>query len=79
MTQEGVFSSPAAEFESLYAPHYRANGDSSGLFAVERFFVLPFSLACTLYLYDLEFLKFRSYEEDCNISSCGCLERICCG
>ena len=35
VTQEGVFSSPAAEFESLYAPHYRANGDSSGLFAVE--------------------------------------------
>ena len=35
VTQEGVFSSPVVEIESLYAPHYRANGDSSGLFAVE--------------------------------------------
>ena len=35
VTQEGVFSSPAVEVESLYAPHYRANGASSGLFAVE--------------------------------------------
>ena len=35
VTQEGVFSSPAVEIESLYAPHYRANGASSGLFAVK--------------------------------------------
>ncbi len=35
VTQEGVFSSPVVEIESLYAPHYRANGDSSGLLAVE--------------------------------------------
>ena len=35
VTQEGVFSSPAAEFESLYAPHYRANDASSGRFTTE--------------------------------------------
>ena len=35
VTQEGVFSSPVAEVESLYAPHYRANGFSAGLFSVE--------------------------------------------
>lgn len=35
VTQEGVFSSPAVGIESLYAPHYRANGASSGLIAVE--------------------------------------------
>ncbi|MBQ2874968.1 MAG: hypothetical protein IJE85_06690, partial [Bacteroidales bacterium] len=35
VTQEGVFSSPAAEFESLYAPHYRANDSSSGRFTTE--------------------------------------------
>ena len=30
VTQEGCFSSPVAEVESLYAPHYRANDYSSG-------------------------------------------------
>ena len=28
VTQEGTFHSPADEIESLYAPHYRANGDA---------------------------------------------------
>ncbi len=28
VTQEGLFTTPAAEIESLYAPHYRANGVS---------------------------------------------------
>lgn len=35
VTQEGVFSSPAAEIESLYALHYRANDASSGRFTTE--------------------------------------------
>ena len=26
VTQEGTFSVPVVEIESLYAPHYRANG-----------------------------------------------------
>ena len=32
VTQEGCFSSPATEIESLYAPHYRANGSFFGHF-----------------------------------------------
>ena len=35
VTQEGEFVAPAAEIESLYAPHYRANDGFSGGFAVE--------------------------------------------
>ena len=30
VTQEGTFTSPVAEIESLYAPHYRANDRSHG-------------------------------------------------
>lgn len=30
VTQEGRFQSPVLEIESLYAPHYRANGSGSG-------------------------------------------------
>ena len=30
VTQEGVFTSPVAEIESLYAPHYRANDSYHG-------------------------------------------------
>ncbi len=30
VTQEGAFQMPAIEIESLYAPHYRANGDGRG-------------------------------------------------
>ncbi|MBR5042317.1 MAG: hypothetical protein IKX67_03690 [Bacteroidales bacterium] len=30
VTQEGAFQLPAIEIESLYAPHYRANGDGRG-------------------------------------------------
>lgn len=32
VTQEGRFTSPAAEIESLYAPHYRANDSSPAAF-----------------------------------------------
>ena len=34
VTQEGRFQSPVPEIESLYAPHYRANGSGSGYMAV---------------------------------------------
>lgn len=30
VTQEGCFQAPAVEIESLYAPHYRANGKGAG-------------------------------------------------
>ena len=30
VTQEGAFQTPAIEIESLYAPHYRANGEGRG-------------------------------------------------
>ncbi len=36
VTQEGVFTSPVAEIESLYAPHYRANADYDGLMSVKK-------------------------------------------
>ena len=32
VTQAGVFTSPVVEIESLYAPHYRANGAYEGEF-----------------------------------------------
>ena len=35
ITQEGTFVSPVPEIESLYAPHYRANGGYYGQFIVE--------------------------------------------
>ena len=34
VTQEGRFQSPVPEIESLYAPHYRANGSGSGYMTV---------------------------------------------
>ena len=34
VTQEGRFTSPVAEIESLYAPHYRANDGFGGLVEV---------------------------------------------
>ncbi len=34
VTQEGVFTAPVAEIESLYAPHYRANDSGHSLFRV---------------------------------------------
>ncbi len=34
VTQEGVFTAPAAEIESLYAPHYRANSPFGGKVSV---------------------------------------------
>ncbi len=36
VTQEGRFTSPVAEIESLYAPHYRANDDFGGGVDVRR-------------------------------------------
>lgn len=35
VTQSGAFVAPVVEIESLYAPHYRANGGFSGKLAVE--------------------------------------------
>ncbi len=35
VTQEGTFKSPAAEIESVYAPHYRANDEAAGALEVE--------------------------------------------
>ena len=32
VTQEGTFTTPAAELECLYAPHYRANDDGGKQF-----------------------------------------------
>ena len=31
VSQSGLFHSPVPQIESLYAPHYRANGESSPL------------------------------------------------
>lgn len=36
VTQEGCFSSPVAEVEALYAPHYRANDNASGSCVTEN-------------------------------------------
>ena len=35
VTQEGVFSAPVVTIESLYAPHYRANGKFTGKVVAE--------------------------------------------
>ena len=35
VTQEGIYTCPVAEIESLYAPHYRANAACPGLFVTE--------------------------------------------
>ena len=36
VTQEGAFTAPVIEVESLYAPHYRANGAYTGTLSVVR-------------------------------------------
>ncbi len=36
VTQEGVFTAPAAEIESVYAPHYRANDTWSGILEISK-------------------------------------------
>ncbi len=36
VTQEGVFSAPVAEIESVYAPHYRANDSWSNILEISK-------------------------------------------